>query len=177
MLNVLQKRCPVIFQSHLSNFKVTLDKNSVILTQIEIFGLQLQFAFTDGYEMMHKARHSIEEACYCFPWSPIRYFKVTWNKKSPILTRLEHFQTLTPVWVHWWTCNNAQGLMWYRRGALLFFRSYIKFQSDMGWKLTVLIPDISDLSCWSDDLGPCYLHSINFYVFNMAGLLYQDNLQ
>ena len=31
------------------------------------------------------------------------------------------FQTITPVWIHIWWWNDAQSLMWHRRGALLFF--------------------------------------------------------
>ena len=60
-------RCPIVFQGHLSNFKVTRDK------------------------------------------------------KLPILTWIEYYRIVTPVWIHWWLWNNAQSLMWPRRGALLFF--------------------------------------------------------
>ena len=48
-------------------------------------------------------------------------FEVTRDKKSPILTRIEHFQTVAPVWIRWWLWNDAQSLIWYRRGGLLFF--------------------------------------------------------
>ena len=48
-------------------------------------------------------------------------FKVTWDKKSSMLTGTESFQTVTPVWIHWWIWNDAQSLMWYRRGDLLIF--------------------------------------------------------
>ena len=34
---------------------------------------QLQFEFTNGYEMMHKAWSSIEEVPYCFSRSSIKY--------------------------------------------------------------------------------------------------------
>ena len=65
-LNVVQKRCPIVFQGHPSNFKVTRDK------------------------------------------------------KSPISIRIECFRTVIQVWLHWWVWNDAQSLMLYRRGALLF---------------------------------------------------------
>ena len=112
--------CPIVFQGHPSNFKVTRDKKSSILTQIGHFwtvtpvwihwwlwndaqslkqhrrgallllkvthqisrshgtkncwfwlelgvsGLELQFEFTDGFEMMHKAWHGIEEVLCLF---------------------------------------------------------------------------------------------------------------
>ena len=45
--------------------------------------------------------------------------KVTRDKKSLILTWIERFRTVTPVWIHWWIWNDAQSLMMYRRGGLL----------------------------------------------------------
>ena len=39
-LETAKKRCPIVFQGHPSNFKVTRDKTSPILTQIGRFGLQ-----------------------------------------------------------------------------------------------------------------------------------------
>ena len=36
-LETAKKRCPIVFQGHPSNFKVTRDKTSPILTQIERF--------------------------------------------------------------------------------------------------------------------------------------------
>ena len=56
-LDVVQKRCPTVFQGHPSNLKVT------------------------------------------------------WDKILPILTRIEHFGTVTRVWIHWWIWNDAQSLM------------------------------------------------------------------
>ena len=56
-LNVVKKRCPIVFQGHISNFKVTQDK------------------------------------------------------KSPILTRIERFRTVTSVWIHRWILNHTQSLM------------------------------------------------------------------
>ena len=82
-LKVALKRCPIVFQVHLSNFKV---------------------------------------------------------KKLSTLTRTECFQTVTPVWIHWWIWNDAQSLIWYRRGALLFLGSSIKFQGHTSWKIDDLNP-------------------------------------
>ena len=36
--------------------------------------------------------------------------KVTWDKKSPILTRIGRFWTVTSVWIHQWLSNDAQSL-------------------------------------------------------------------
>ena len=65
--NVVQKRCPIVFQGHLSNCKVTRDK------------------------------------------------------KSLILTRIERFRTVTPVWIRRWIWNYAQSLAYSRRGVLLLY--------------------------------------------------------
>ena len=44
-LETAKKRCPIVFQGHPSNFKVTRDKTSQILTQIGRFGLQAGRSF------------------------------------------------------------------------------------------------------------------------------------
>ena len=157
-LEVCWERCPIVFQGHLSNFKVTRLKQIVDFYTKGVSGLKLQFEFTNGYLIMHKAWSSIEEVPYCFSrssikcqghtgqkitdfdlnwtfpdcnpslnspmalkwrtmldvvWtsSPIVYqghpsnFEVTRPKKSPILTRIERFRTVTPIWILW---NDAQ---------------------------------------------------------------------
>ena len=38
-----------------------------------VSGLKLQFEFTNGYEMMHKAWSSIEEVPYCFARSSVKF--------------------------------------------------------------------------------------------------------
>ena len=48
--------------------------------------------------------------------------KVTRDKKSPILTRIERFRTVTPVSILWWLRNNAQRLEWLWIGAPFFFK-------------------------------------------------------
>ena len=42
------------------------------------------------------------------------------TKKLLLWTCIERFRTATPVWIHPWPWNDAQSLIWYRRGALLF---------------------------------------------------------
>ena len=67
-IEVAEKRCPIVFQSHLSNLMDTGDK------------------------------------------------------KSPILTRIGRFRTVTYVWINWWLWHDAQSLKQHRRGLLLFFK-------------------------------------------------------
>ena len=66
-------------------------------------------------------------------------FKVTQDNKSPILTQIERFRTITPVWIHRWIWNDTQSLVWWRRAALLLFMSS-KFQAHSGWKIDDLNP-------------------------------------
>ena len=48
-------------------------KNRQIWPKWGVSGQQLQFEFTDGYEMLHKAWNSKGEVPYCFPRSSIKF--------------------------------------------------------------------------------------------------------
>ena len=62
-------------------------------------------------------------------WCPIVFqghlsnFKVKQDEKSPILTQIGHFRTVTPVWFHRWLWNDTQSLKWHGRGILLFVKA------------------------------------------------------
>ena len=45
----------------------------MILPKLGVSGLLLQFEFTSGYELMHKAWCGIEEVLYCFWRSSIKF--------------------------------------------------------------------------------------------------------
>ena len=60
--------------------------------------------------LMHKAWRSIEEVPYSFPRSYMTFQGHT-GQKFTILTRIEGFRTVTPVWIHWWIWTYAQSLM------------------------------------------------------------------
>ena len=47
-------------------------------------------------------------------------FTVTRLKKSPILTRIERFRTVTLVWIHWWLWNGAYSLKQHKKGSYCF---------------------------------------------------------
>ena len=166
---------PYFFHDHLSNFKVTRDKKSSLLTQIERFltvtpvwihwwlwndaqslkqhrrGALLFFKVIRRISRSHGTKIADFDPNWAFPdcnsslnspmalkwWTklsivwkrcPIVFqchpsnFKITRDKKSPILTRIVHFRTVTPVRIHQWIWNDAQSLMQYRRGALLSFK-------------------------------------------------------
>ena len=48
-------------------------QKSQFLPKLSISELQLQFEFTNGFEMMHKAWRSTEEMSYCFSRSSIKF--------------------------------------------------------------------------------------------------------
>ena len=83
--------------------------------------------------MMHKAWSDIEKVSYCFSRSSVK-FQGHRDKKLPILTRIERFRTVTPVWIHPWLWNDAQSLMYYRRGALLFSKVFYQISRSHGTK-------------------------------------------
>ena len=106
--------------------------------------------------MLHKAWRSIEEVPCCFLGSSIKFLGHT-AKKSSILTRIERFRTVTYVWIYRWHWNDAQNLMYLRRGALLFFDVIYQISWSHRWKnwrfesnLRLLgrqLPNPSDLPC------------------------------
>ena len=50
---------------------------------------------------------------------------------------------LTPVWIHIWQWNNAQRLMWHRRGALLFFKVIRQTSRSHGTKNCWFWPELA----------------------------------
>ena len=63
------------------------------------------------------------------------------TKKSPILTRIERFWTVTPVWIHRWRWNDAQSMIYYvEEVPYNFSRSSIKFYGHTDWKINDLNP-------------------------------------
>ena len=72
-LEVAKKRCPIVFQGHPWNFKITRDKYRWFWAELSVSGLSLQFEFTDGFEMIYKAWSSIEEVPYCLSRSSNKF--------------------------------------------------------------------------------------------------------
>ena len=57
----------VKFQGHTAKKKIEFDSNWAFME------FKLQFKFTDGYEMLHKAWNSWREMPYCFPRSSFEF--------------------------------------------------------------------------------------------------------
>ena len=70
-------------------------------------------------------------------------FKVTRDKKLPLLTPIERFRMVTQVWLHRWLWNEAQSLMWYRRGALLFSKVMYQISRSHRIKYRQLRPELN----------------------------------
>ena len=68
-------------------------KNRSIWPKLGVSGQQLQFEFTDGYEMLHKAWNSKGDVPYCFPRSSIKFQGHT-GQNMPILTQIGRFRTI-----------------------------------------------------------------------------------
>ena len=47
--------------------------------------------------------------------------------RSEVKTKFNRFRTATQVWIHMWRWNDAQGLVWLRRGVLLFLAANKQF--------------------------------------------------
>ena len=114
----LDRGAPYCFQGHPSNFTVTRDqkKNPSILTPNRRFRtvtpVWIHWWLWNEPQNLKQHRRGVL-LFRCHPCS----FKVTRDKKSPNLTQIERFRTVTQVWIHWWIWNDAQSLMLYRRGA------------------------------------------------------------
>ena len=118
-LKEAQKRCPIVFQGPLSNFKVRGAEKSTILIPIKRFR-------TVTPVWIHRwLRNNAQR----FKWhrrGALLFFEVICQisrphgpDKSTILTRIDRFMTVTPVWIHRWLLNDAQSLKWYRRCDVL----------------------------------------------------------
>ena len=110
---------PYCFSRSSAKFEGHTAKRIVgFLPKLAISRLSYKFEFTNGYKIMHKAWSSIEEVPYCISMSSVKFQGHT-GQKMLILTWIERFRTVTPVWIHSWLWNDAQSLMLYRRSALL----------------------------------------------------------
>ena len=114
-----KERCPIVFQGHPSNFKVTRDKTSPILTQIGRFRTigrsqlsnpsDLPFWLCSHHRIIMKFSEVIT-----MDKSDVHAKGQGQRSRSQrskqILTQIERFRTLTPVWIHLWLWNDAQSL-------------------------------------------------------------------
>ena len=99
-LEVALKRCPIVFQGHLSNFKVTRLKKSSNLTQIGRFRtLNSSLNTPMATKWCTKLEVALKKCPIVFQGHPSN-LKVTRLKKSSNLTQIGRFRTLTQVRIH-----------------------------------------------------------------------------
>ena len=95
-LETAKERCPIVFQGHPSNFKVTWDKTSPILTQIGRFRTIGRSQLSNPSDLPC-SRSSVK-------------FQGHTAKKSSILTQIGRFRTVTPISIHQWLRNDSKSL-------------------------------------------------------------------
>ena len=81
---------PYCFSSSSMKFKVTRDKYRWFWAELRVFGLSLQFEFTDGLKWFTKLEVAWKRCPIVCQGHPSN-FKVTQDRKSPILTQIERF--------------------------------------------------------------------------------------
>ena len=162
-LETAKKRCPIVFQCHPSNFKVTRDKISPILTQIGRFRTigRSQLAATKQLNEWYfpSVCLSVTPFWLCSHHRIIMKFSgVITNDRSDVHakgqgqrskvkvtevnTQLSRFRTVTRVWIHIWWRNDAQSLMLLRGGALLFFKVIRQISRSHGSKNRLIWPKL-----------------------------------
>ena len=145
-LETAKERCPIVFQVHPSNCKVTRDKTSPILTQIGHF------------RTIGRSQLSNPSDLPCSPCSHhriiMKFSSVITNDKSDVhakgqgqrskvkvtevTTQLNRFRTVTPVWI-----DNEMHIAWWCLGEVpyCFWRSSVKFQGHTALKSIEFDPD------------------------------------
>ena len=96
-LEVALKRCPVVFQGHLSNFKVTPDKTWPIVTQIGRF-----------WNIGQSQSNPSDLPCLCVRWERTTCILVRWRPKCPRQTRRLTHATTIPGGQNWPRVKGAQ---------------------------------------------------------------------
>ena len=110
-LEECQVSCPIVFQGQRSNFKVTRDKKSLILTLIWRFRTVAPVLIDQCLWMMHKAWNSIEEVAYCFSRSSAKFQGHTGQKITNFDLNWGFPDCDSSLIIYLWLRNNAQSLM------------------------------------------------------------------
>ena len=93
-LETAKERCPIVFQGHPSNFKVTRDKTSPILTQIGRFRTVTPVWIHQWLWNVARSLKQQRRDALLFSKVIHQIFKVTRYKASPTLTQIRRFRTI-----------------------------------------------------------------------------------
>ena len=137
-------RSCVKFQDHTGRKIADFEQNLALLDCNSIYNGPMAMKWGTKLEVAYKR-------CPIVLKGHLSNFKVTWDRKSSILTWIESFQIVTPVWIYWcfWKKCTKRDV----GGALLFFinlisRSYRMknrpFESSLS-KITRLVAAIESL--------------------------------
>ena len=148
-LETAKERCPIVFQGHPSNFKVTRYKTSPILTQIGCFWTigRSQLSNPSDLPCWLCSHHRIimkfsevvtNDKCDVHAKGQGQRSKV---KVIEVTTQLNHFRTVTPVWIHIWWWNYT-------------WRSSVKFQGHKALKIVEFDSDWAFQDCNSSLNSP-----------------------
>ena len=75
-------------------------------------------------------------------------------KVAEVRTQFSRFRTVTPIWINLWRWNDAQSLMWHRRGALLLFKVIRQISRSHGTKIANFDLNWAFLDCNSSLKSP-----------------------
>ena len=140
-LEVAWKRYLIVFGGHLSNFKATQTdwQNRRFWPEMGFFRLFLQFDFTDGYELMHKAFSGIEAVGCHLSRSSVKFqghMGLIINDFDPNWAFPDCFTNLTSQMVTIW-CTKLEVT---QKRCTLFCAEICKItQGHMGQKSMILI--------------------------------------
>ena len=95
---------------------------------------------------MHIAFSSIKEVS--FLWSHRSNCKITRDKKSPILTQIERFRTVTEVWIHWWLRSDIWACRSIKNVSYCFSSSSINPSSAHGTNICRFWPEFGVSVLW-----------------------------
>ena len=141
-LEAAYSRCPIVFQGHPSNFNVIWDRKSPIVTQIGHFQTVTPVWIDCWLWNYAQSLRQHRRGALVFFKVICQISRSHRTKKLPILTWIECFQTVAPVWIDWWLWNDTQSLNYYRRGALLFVKVICQIWRSHGTKkLLIFYPN------------------------------------
>ena len=88
------------------------------------------------------------------PMTKVRSMQKVKVKVTEVTTQLNHFRTVTQVWIHIWWRKDPYSLMLLRRGALLFFKVIHQISRSHGSKIAEFDPDWAFPDCNSSLNSP-----------------------
>ena len=92
--------------------------------------------------MVHKVWSTIGKLPYWFSRSSVK-FQGHMRQKIADFNPNWAFRTVTQVWIHPWLWSDAQSLMYYRRGALFFFKAIHQIPRSRGTTNHQFWPELS----------------------------------